>query len=283
MSVNTMSALERSGYNDEFRVDFEREETMLKKCTRSDGLMRAGTIYWDVVSPSEEAQVRSRDGDIPESQLTTSQVSDTPVKRYVKYRMDSFDEFKNNPNYRKMQYRKCSAGCHRSIDQKIIDTLDTATNELNSGSAVAFSTLATFLQWTSSLWSNDVPNDGRVWGILTPNAHAQMLRINEFKSSDYVTVRPMENGIPAMGYRRWLDVNWVTHTGLSGTGTATADCMLFHESAIGHQIAGDPEIHAYYYEPQDRYEVWGGISDAAALALPRGVYRAVHDDTAAFS
>lgn len=283
MAVNTMSATERSKYNDEFKVDFEREETLLKKSVRSDGLMQGGTIYWDVVDPSEEAQERTRDGDIPETQLGLSQVSATPAKVYSKHRVDSFDAFKNNPNLRKMQYRKAVAACNRAVDQKIIDQLDTATNNINGSSASAFSALATFLDWTSDLWANDVPNDGRVWGVITPKAYAQMLRISEFKSADFVTVRPMENGIPAMGYRNWLDVNWITHTGLSGVGTATADCYIYHEVAIGHQIAGDPEVHPYYYEPQDRYEVWGAVSHAAKLCLQRGVIKAIHDDTAAFS
>jgi hypothetical protein len=283
MSVSTISALERTKFVDEMKEDFERNESLLKKCCRSDGLMAGATIKWDVVGLSDEAQTRTRNGDIPEGELALSQVTATAKEHFMKYRLDSFDAFRTNPNVRGQQYKKVVAATNRAIDKEIITQLDTATTALNSGNAVAFSALATFLEWTSSLWANDVPNDGRVWGVLTPKAYAQMLRINEFKSSDFITVRPMENGIPAMGFRRWLDVNWITHTGLTGVGTATASCYIFHESALGHQIAGDPEVHAYYYEPQDRSEVWAKVWHAAKLCLNRGIVKAVHNDTAAFS
>lgn len=283
MSVNTISALERTKYVDEFKDDFEREKTLLKRCVRSDGLLNAGTVTWDVIGLTEEAESRTRDGNIPEGQLPFSQVTATPKEHFKKYRIDSFDAFRTNPNVRGMQYKKAMAACNRAIDKEIITQLDASSQAINSGNAITFAALATFLDWTTTLWNNDVPNDGRVWGVLTPKAYGQMLRINEFKSSDFITVRPMENGIPAMGYRRWLDVNWITHTGLTGKGTSTADCFIFHEHALGHQIAGDPEIHAYYYEPQDRSEVWAKIWHCAKLCLPRGVVKARHDDTAAFS
>lgn len=283
MSVSTITALERTKFVDEFKEDFERTKTMLKRCVRSDGLMSAGTVKWDVVGLSEEAQTRTRNGDIPESELGLSQVTGTPKEHFMKYRIDSFDAFRSNPNVRAVQYKKALAATNRAIDKEIVTQADTATNIINSGSAISFAVLSTFLTWTTQLWDADVPNDGRVWGILTPKANAQMLRINEYKSSDFVTVRPMENGIPAMGYRRWLDVNWITFTGLTGRGTATAKCHLFHEDAIGHQIAGDPEVHAYYKEDQDRSEVWSKVWHVGKLCLQRGIVSAIHDDTAAFA
>jgi len=271
-------------YNDEFKVDFEREKSLLMKCVRSDGLMRAGTIYWDIVDPSEEAQERSRDGDIPLAQLVLSQVSATPVEYFGgKYRIDDFDTFKSNPNVRTMQYRKSIAACHRRCDANIIAQLDASTNVQNSGSAIDFGAKGPILDWVSDLWARDVPMDGRVWGVVTPKGYAQMMTIDEFVSADYVMIREFDqlHGLPELKAKHWAGVNWFTHTGLSGFGTATADCYIFHESAIGHQIAGDPEVHAYYYEPQHRHETYAVMRDATKLCLDRGVEGATHDDTAA--
>lgn len=278
MSVNQISALERTMYNDEFREDFEREESLLKKCVRSDGLMKAGTVTWDVLSPSDVAEERTRDGNIPESSLGLSQVTGTPKEQFKKYRIDSFDAYKSNPNVRSAQNKKGITSCNQAIDQSIIDALDTSTNTAGTLSLNSFGAV---LDWTTTLWENDVKPDGKVWGLLTPRAAAQLMRINEYKSSDFVTVRPAEKGLPAVGYRHWLDVNWLMHTGLTGKGTSTAKVHLFHESAIGHQIAGEPETHAYYYEPQDRWEAWAKVCHVAKMCLQRGSITAVHDDTAA--
>lgn len=284
MSVSTISALERTKYVDEFKEDFERKQTILKRCVRSDGLMSGSTIKWDVVGLSDEATTRTRNGDIPEGELALSQVSATAKEHFMKYRLDSFDAFRTNPNVRNAQYGKAMAAVNRAIDKEIVTQLDTATNVINSGSAISFAVLSTFLTWTTQLWRADVPADGNVYGIVTPNAWAQMLRINEFKSVDFAAIKAVQDGVPIQGeMRSWLGVKWIMFTGLTGSTTATAKCHLFHSSAIGHQIAGDPDIQAYYYQPQDRSEVWAKVWHAGKLCLQRGVVSAVHDDTAAFA
>jgi hypothetical protein len=111
-----------------------------------------------------------------------------------------------------------------------------------------------------------------------------MLRINEYKSSDFIRLedKPMaEATMP--GYRMWLGVKWLVHTGLPGAGTASAKCFMYHSSAIGHMIDGDPIANPYYYEPEDRYEAWFRVRHAAKMVLGRGVQRFLHTDNAAFA
>ena len=283
MSVNQIGALERIKYNDEFRDDFEREKSLLVDCVRSDGLMNGKTITWDVLGLSDEAEERTRDGNIPESDLALSQVTGTTSQVFKKYRVDDFDAFTTNPNVRSAMGQKAIAACNRAIDSKIITTLDTTSTTVNSGSAIAFSSFGAILDWTTQLWDNDVPSDGNVVGIVTPKAAAQMLRIEEYKSADYVEMRPAKDGVAAINARMWLGVKWIMHTGLTGKGTATAKCHLFHKNSVGHQLAGAPDLHPYYYESQDRWEAWAKATHAAALCLGRGAVYATHDDTAALS
>lgn len=283
MSVNTISAIERSEYNNEFRVDFEREKALLMRAVRSDGLMRAGEIYWDIVDPSEEAQERTRDGDIPLAQLGLSQVSAIPHEVFGGvYRIDDFDAFKSNPNVRTMQLRKARAACYRRCDADIITELNTASNVENSGSAIDFGAKGPLISWISELWERDVPMDGRVWGLITPKAHAQMMTIDEFTSADYVSIREFDSlsGLPELRVKMWGGVKWIVHTGVSGVGGATAKCHIFHEDSIGHQMAGEPDVHAYYFEPQHRHECYAAIRIATKKCLDRGIQTAVHDDTA---
>lgn len=282
--INVIDNVFRTKFNDEFKEDFSRNKPLLLKTVRSDGLMAGSSIKWDVVNPSDVAERRTRDGNIPVSQLELSQVTGTPVEDLKKYRIDDFDAFRANPNVRAIMSKKARESIYRAIDQAIITELDTATLAINSGSAIGFNLLSTFLSWTVTLWNNDVQNDGRVWGLLTPAAMAQMERIEEFKNSRYVEARPMQNGIPAQeGYREWKGVKWVMHTGLTGVGTATAKCYIYHEDAIGHQIHGEPEVHPYWFESEARHECWARAWHVAKVCLNRGIIRAVHDDTAAFA
>jgi len=281
MAVNTVSNIERSKYNDEFRFDFEREKSLLMKAVNSNGLMRAGTIYWDVVGTTSDAAERARDGDIPVDQLDNSQVSDTPKEFFKKYSVDDFDAFRANPNYRAAQYRKARAACYRTCDQRIIELFTSGTNY----GTTTLANIGSVLDLTTSLWENDVPNDGRVWGVLTPKALARLMKINEFTSADYVSATGKTeqgvNGYGEGGYWNFMGVKWFMHTGLAGTGTSTATVAVWHEDSIGHQIDGEPELHAYYFEPQDRWETWSKYRDARAMCLPNGCLYATHDDTAA--
>lgn len=283
MSVNQVDVLFRTKYLDEFRMDYDREKSILAQTTRKDGIVGAETVKWDIVDPSDEAQEKTRDGKIPTSQLGLSQVSATLRNIHKKFQIDDFDAFRTNPNIRTAMSRKGIAAINKGVDNKIVTTLDSTSVVLNSGSAVSFSTFGTFLNWTTTLWNNDIPNDGRVWGIVTPNANAQMMRITEYKSQDFVPIGAVAEGQRTMGYREWLGVKWLMFTGLTGRSTATAKCYIYHEDAIGHMLSGDPTPVPFINEEDAYSGIRYEAKDAAAITLPRGICRAVHDDTAAFS
>lgn len=281
MAVNTISAIERTKFNDEFKVDFEREQSLLMKAVNSNGLQRAGTIFWDVMGQTTNAQERARDGNIPVDKLANSQVQDTPKEFFKKFTVDDFDVFRSNPNYRAMQLRKARAACYRTCDQRIIEIINSTTS---TAGTLSLANVGQILKWTTALWQNDVPNDGRVWGMLTPTAMAQFQKIDQFINSRYTNttgkVDQGSNGYGGQnGYWDWMGVKWFMHTGATGAGTNSATIAIWHEDSICHQIDGDPEVHAYWYEPEHRWETYAVYRDARALGLPRGCIKATFDDT----
>lgn len=283
MSLNMVDALLRTKYNDEFKYDFERDVPLLKQAVRSDGLMSAGTVKWDVIDPTERAQQRTRDGSIPRANLGLSQVTGTPIEWFSgKMRVDAFDAFRVNPGYRAAQSMKAKAPINRQIDQEIIDQLDTATNQV-SASAAALSTLATVASWILTLQNRDVPFQDQIWAAITPAAYWQMMRIAEFKSRDYVDVKPAIDGAKTYKVVYWMGVKWIVHTGLTGAGGAVAKCYMWHESALGHQINGDPETMIGKNDEDDYFWTWVKSWMCAKMCLQRGVEQFLHDDTAALS
>jgi len=289
MAVSTIDNTFRTIYQDEFKFDFERDVAKLRLGVRSDGLSRGDTVKWDVVDPGDTANTRGRNGDIPVSELGLSQVSGTPAEVFKKYRIDSFDEFRNNPGVRSAMSARGRASINRAIDQCIIDALDashtniTATTNGASNQAVALSSLANVNHWMSFLLEADVPFGSEdIFAVISVKAALQIQRIAEIKSIDYVEMKIMPDA-PATKLLRWQGVNWIPHNGLTGKGTAACRMYMWHKSALGHQISGEPEGHPYYYEPQDRYETWFKASHVAKTTLVRGVVEFYHDDGAALS
>ena len=281
--VNTIENIHRIKFVDEFRQDFDRSLSLLRKTVRSDGIAMGQFARFDIVDPSDESQERGRDGKIPISQLGLSQVTATIREHFKKYKVDSFDLFRSNPNIRSAMSARGVASINKAIDNLIIQEMDTTTNQV-SPTGAALSTLSTVTDWIVRLWENDVPQDGRVWGVITPRAQMQMLKINEYKSADFIRMedKPVaKEMMPSNGYRSWLGVKWLAHTGLTGARSNNASCYIYHEDAIAHMIDGDPEMRVYYVEMEDQYECWAKARHAAKVCLPRGIVRFRHDDTAA--
>lgn len=289
MPVFTFDATFRTKYQDEFKMDFERKISKLKMAVRNDGVVRGDQVKWDVVDPGDTANTRGRNGSIPTSQLGFSQVTGTLLEHFKKYPIDSFDEFRGNPNVRTAMSQRGIGSINRAIDQTIVDALDASATAITtstngaSNQAVALSSLANVSHWMSFLLDADVPaDDGEIWAVISNKAALQMQRIAELKSSDYIDYKPMPD-MPTSRVLRWQGVNWLSFNGLSGKGTSACKMYMFHKSAIGHMVSGEPEAHAYYYEPEDRYETWFKALHVAKTCLPRGVVRFYHDDTATLS
>jgi hypothetical protein len=283
--VNLITSQMRTKYNDEFKYVYDRKQS-LKPTVNNQGVQNGSSVVWDVVGASDAANVRTRDGLIPVSQLGLSAVTGTLEEHFKKFQIDNFDLFRANPNTRSAQATNGVGSCNKAVDASIIAQLDASSNAINGGSAIDFGVKSTFLTWVAALQNADVPWDGRVWGVITPNAWLQMETIDDFVSIDYNDVKPLVEGAPPPGqFRKWLGVNWIRHTGLTGFGGATAKCYIYHQDAVGHQIdnGGDPQTHMYYEDEEDRYGTWVKVVHCAKKILDAGIYRAVHNDTAAIA
>jgi len=283
--VATYQNLDRTIYQDEFKEDFERMKSVLLQCINSEGTKQGKTYQWDIAGLSGTAKQRGRDGNIVRGTPVFSKVTADIVEEFSeKFVINDIDAYTTNPNVRNQMAKKSIAQCNRAIDQKIVDILDATSVQYNSGTAITYSTLAHCMKIRDTLLANDVPaDDGQIWCLMSIPAASQLMRIPEFKSSDYVQQRPAENGLPAVGYRRWLDVNWKSFNGLTGKGTSACSTYMFHTSAVAHALDGTPEPHSYWYEPEHRWEHYAVIRHAGTAALTRGIIEVVHDDTAAYA
>ena len=112
-------------------------------------------------------------------------------------------------------------------------------------------------------------------------AFQQMMKVNQFSSGDWVTDKPF---MKITQWREWNSVKWAMHPGLSGVGTSTAKCFVYHKWAAGHGLnkgnmvtkIGVNEEHDYSWARTSSYQ-------GAQLLRAAGVIRMKHNDTASLA
>lgn len=274
-------ALFRTRYQDEFIRDFERglNGSQLLATVNRRGTVQGSTVKFDVIDPGGEMVSKGPDGKIPRQQLGLSQVTATWEQKYAPYEFDNFDVWRGNPNSVRAAQETGLTAAARYQDQGIIDQLDTATN--NMGAAATLSTKAEAQEWVETLAANDVNiTPDNVFAVVTLRAWSQLGRIPEFYNADFTDVKVMD-GFYSVRFKDFLGVRWIAHNGLTGRGTASAKCYLYHRQAVAN-MTDAPKTHIYE-DNDDNTGMWHRIRQANKLCLQRGVIQYLHNDTTPLS
>lgn len=183
----------------------------------------------------------------------------------------------------------------RKCDDQITTVLDTTSQSTVTLTVTSkVNILASAITFMEAAWNNDVPNDGRVYCIVTPRFWSQLTLLDQFGDADWVNTggQVFVSG-PDIGAGRWKDwngVKWKMQTGLPGAGTATAKCFLYHAESVGYAIAqsagnvaGNEAVAADITWHGDRaaHFVNHMMSGQACMIDDGGVIEANLDDTAA--
>lgn len=166
---------------------------------------------------------------------------------------------------------------NRKMDELVIEQLDTATQDTGTSATMSLSLVAKAL---AILGSAEVPiqEEDNMFGLISPAAYAYLMQVPAFTSADYVEVKPFAG--PMKRYRRWFGVNWIMHPNLTGNGTSTEDCYVFHRSAIGLATNKDIRVAVGTDEEQDYSYVRTSVFMGAKLLQNTGVVNINHDGSA---
>ena len=242
------------------------------------------------------ATTKARHGTITPMNQTHTAPTCTLVDFYAGDWVDKLDEAKTNMDVRKAYANGGAMALGRKCDDQILTVLDTTSQTIStlttSSTAAAF--LGTALGWVEAVFANDVPNDGDVFAVVTARLWSQFMSVPQFQNADYVgsAGQSFTQG-PQIGMGKWKDwmgVKWKMQTGLSGAGTATAKCYIWHKTAIGYasaeaagNIAGNASVAADITWHGDRaaHFVNHLMSGQAVMIDDTGVIEANTDDTQA--
>lgn len=264
-----------SAYRQEYIPIFERGESLLRSaCTTEVNVTGRDVVFLTAGSGSATASTRGSNGLItPRSNANTLNTA-TLVELNDLVEGTKFTWDLSQGNQRMIAAKTSSDTIHRAVDDQIITVLDTAS--INDSAGVMTNAKVQTAIATLGNANVKTEEEDNMFGLITPSAWHYLMQIPEFTRSDYVEVKTFVG--PVKRYRRWGGVNWIKHSGLTGLGSASEKCYIFHRNAIGHAMrSADLDIDAGYDGRQAMYWARSSAWAQAKLLQNSGVVQLLHD------
>lgn len=263
-------------YSNEWNQAYEQKQSWLRGMVQTKGDVQGDTFVFVLEGDADEAQERAANGNLTYADDNQSSTNATLKEYHHLARKNNFNIYSSPVDQRLSMQRRGVISTNKKTDSLLLAKLDTTTYDTNAAAAAAAS-LALLCEAVAILDANFVPRDGERYGLLTPMAWQQMMKVREFSSKDWV---PDEPFMKSTEWRQWNSVKWSVHPGLSGVGTATAKCYAWHKWAVGHALnkgnmttkIGVNEEHDYSWARTSSYQ-------GAQLLRAKGVVRIKHNDT----
>ena len=271
-------------YRQEFIKFFEQRATLLRRTVTTEALITGEkAIFLVAGSGSDTAVTRGTDGLIPARSDTEDQLTATLTEWHDLRRKTRFNIFASQADQRAIMQMNSVAVLNRKIDSEILAAL--SGTSINTGAYVAGS-LALILKAKTKLGNSGVPWDNNIWAIISPALEAYLYQTTEYSSGDYVNKKPVVGADAAWNdepkITNWLGINFITHPNVSGVGTSTEKCYLFHKSAIGSAFDLDGGLNiAIGYDSEQDYSFARATSFFGSKLLQNaGIVEIRHDASA---
>lgn len=264
---------------DEYIASFEQDYSMLKIGCSKETLIKGNVATFLVAgSGGETAVTRGSNGYIPFKSPSNTQVSCTLNERHAPFEMTGFDIFANQGDQRRIMMKAAQSVMHRDIDQAIIDQLDTATVTTGSAATASLDLVSKAIVKLGNA-EVDLTEEDKLFAAITPAFQAYLMQITEFASADYVDVKPFAGPMKRM--RRWAGINWMVHPNLTGVGTSSEKCYLWHQRAMGHAAnMAEMKVDADYERKQQLSWTNATLYHNAKVLQTTGIVQMVHDGSA---
>lgn len=264
-------------YKKEMVLTYEQRRSKLSAAATKETMMNGLTVTWLVSGAgSATAVTRGQNGDIPYGGPSNTQVSATLVENHAPQAMTGFDVFASQGNQTQLMQINSYAIIRRAQDQAILDELANATQDWAPGGSLTIEMISAS---KAILGNQNVPIDeeDNMFAIISPAAQAYLEQTTEFGSSDYRDVKPLEGGL-ATKFRRFMGLNWIVSSMVSGVGTSAEVLYIYHRSALGYAISmGEEKIAAGFNEEQQRSWSLATVYHAAKILQNSGIVKIAHD------
>jgi hypothetical protein len=266
-------------YRAEQIATFEQRYSILRDCTIRETLIKGNSAVFQVSgSGSAVAVERGNNSQIPYYTTDNTQNTCTLIEAHAPFERTSFNIFATQGDMKSVMHDEAIATLNRHIDQKIIDQLDTATQDTGT-TATAGMDLVMKAQVILGNANVPIQEEDNMYCLITPAFRAYLLQTTEFASGDYVDTKPLNGPVRQMW--RWAGINWLMHTGLTGAGTSTEQCYMFHRRSMGHAAnSKEMDVRVGYDDKQDVSWARASLWHNAKLLQNTGIVQLKHDGSA---
>lgn len=266
-------------FRDEVVNAYEDSMSRLGAACTTEAVIKGNTATFLIAgSGNASATTRGADGLIPARADDLTQTSATLAEWHDLAKKTNFNVFASQGNQRQVMQRTTLAVINRKIDDLIIAQLDTATRDTG---AAATASLDMVVKAKVILGNAYVPTEDEddMFAVVTEAFAGYLMQIKEFSSAEYVEVKPFSG--PTKKYRRWAGINWIVHPRLTGVGTSSEKCYMFHRNAIGHATdRSGMDIVLGYNEEQAYSYARVSAHTGSKLLQNTGVVQMLHDGSA---
>ena len=265
-------------YKKDFVPAFEQKQSLLKLTTTKESVLSGNQATFLVSgSSSDTAVTRGSNGLIPYGNPTNAQVTSTLVEKHAPYELTGFNVFASQGDQIKVMRNQSINVINRDIDLVLLAELANATQDFGSGTA----SLSTVLGAQAILGNSDVAveEEDNMFAVISPAFRGYLMQTTEFASGDYVDMKPF--GGAARRMFRWSGINWIVSSRVTGLGTASEICYMYHRNAVGYAVnVGEEKIAAGYDDKQDLSWSRATVYHGAKILQNSGIVKITHDGSA---
>lgn len=272
-------------YRDEFIAGFEQHVSLLSQACTNEVEIKGNTAVFLVAdSGSATAVTRGTNGLIPARADNLTQNSCVLAEWHDLARKTGFNIFASQGDQRRIMQMTTMGVVNRKIDSDIIAELDTNTT-YRAGATAVTGSLNLVMRAKTILGNNKVPLGNNIFGVISPAFEAYLMQTKEFANADYTAGNQPFTNPPDFDDRpttfRWAGITWIVHPNLTGAGTNSEKCYVFHRSALGHatNTGGIDTVAGYNDEQNYSYCRCSAFFGSKTLQTA-GIVQMLHDGSA---
>lgn len=275
----------QTAYIQEFIAGFEQHKSLLSQAVTNKAQIKGDKAILLVAdSGGATAVTRGVNGLIPARADNLTQNTCQLAEWHDLVRKTGWNIFASQGDQRQIMQMTSMGVINRKIDTDIIAEFDSAVTN-HAGSTATTGSLNLVMRAKTILGNNKVPLGNNIFGLITPAFEAYLMQTKEFANADYTGTKlpflmpPDYDDQPTVF--RWAGVTWIVHPGLTGVGTASEQCYMFHRSAIGHVVdTKGIQSPIGYMEEQDYSWARCSVFMGTKMLQVAGVVQILHDGSA---
>lgn len=260
-------------FESEVHMSYQRQGSKLRSTVRNKTVTNAKSTTFQKAGEGV-ATTKARHAEVTIMNITHSNVECTLADYFASDLCDTMDELKTNIDERMVLAMSGAWALGRKTDELITDILDTTSNTVALGAAGM--TKAKAFSAFETLGENDVPDDGRRYGVVGVKQWTELLNITEFTSADYVgSDVPLARGLVG---KNWMGINWFPFSGLPVDGSSDRKCFVYHTSGVGFASGKDITTEINYVPEKVSHLITSMMSQGSVMIDDEAVVEILCDE-----